>query len=62
MQFNFLVHRLLQELLCSPLFSEMSKISTEFESFSLNKIFVSVVEGIVLIHYINTITLEELAG
>jgi hypothetical protein len=40
----------------------MSKISTEFESFLLNKIFVSVVEGIVLIHYINTITLEELAG
>jgi len=40
----------------------MSKISTEFESFLLNKIFVSVVEDIVLIHCINTIILEELAG
>jgi hypothetical protein len=39
----------------------MSKISTEFESFLLNKIFVSVVEGIVLIHCTNTIILEELA-
>jgi len=55
-------HRLLQELLCSPLFSELSKISTKFESFLLNKIFVSVVVGIVLILCTNTIILEELAG
>jgi len=40
----------------------MSKISTEFESFLLNKIFVSVVVGIVLILCTNTIILEELAG
>jgi len=40
----------------------MSKISIEFESFSLKKIFVSVVEGIVLIHCTNTIILEGLAG